>query len=83
MSYEVLIGMGLGIVVTYTTALVKKYYPEGGARFIQMAVFVSCFVIAMVVNYVQKYAPPEFLSMLGVAFTTSITYYEIAMKDHD
>lgn len=83
MSYEIIIAMTLGVAVTFATSLAKKFYPEGGARFAQFAALSVCFMAAMVVTYVQKYAPPEFLSTLGVAFTTSIAFYEVAVKERD
>lgn len=74
------LALALGVLATYITSLLKKWKPDLEARAIQLAVLAVCFVIALAVTVVAKYAPAELLATLGTSFATAIAWYEIAVK---
>lgn len=75
-----LVSLALGAIASMVTTLMKKHMPEMDGRVTQLAVFGVCFVIAMVVTIVQKYAPVEVLATLGTSFSAAIAWYEVATK---
>lgn len=80
MTPEILLALGLGVVATYLTALVRKYMPSLSSRETQLIAFGVCFLAALVVALVRQYAPPELLATVGTAFTTAIAWYEVVAK---
>lgn len=76
------LALALGVVASLVTSALRKHWPKINARTTQLVVFGVCFLIALVVTIVEKYAPPEFLVTLGASFTTAIAWYEVAVKKH-
>jgi len=82
MTWEVFLAIGLGVVATHVTNLIKRRWPSLGSRETQAVVFGVCFVAAVVTTLVMKYAPPELLATLATSFAGAIGYYETVVKEH-
>ena len=83
MTPEILLALGLGVVATYLTALVKRFLPSLSSRETQLIAFGVCFLVALIVAIIRQYAPPEALATVGTAFTTAIAWYEVVAKRRD
>ena len=65
--YEMYLALALGVMATYVTSMLKKWKPNLEARAIQLVVLAVCFLAAIVVTIVAKYAPAELLATLGTS----------------
>lgn len=82
MTWEVFLAIGLGVVATHVTNLLKRRWPSLGSRETQAVVFGVCFLASVAITLVLKYAPPELLATLATSFAGAVSYYEVVVKDH-
>lgn len=79
--YEMYLALALGVVASLITSTIKKYKPDMDGRVTQMAVLAACFVLALIVTIIQKYAPAEMLATIGTSFAAAVGWYEVVMKN--
>jgi predicted PurR-regulated permease PerM len=77
------LALALGVVATYTTKVVRKWFPSVDGQAVQLVVLAVCFVMALVVTLAKQLLPAEALATLMTSFTTAIAWYELAVRNRD